>query len=99
MEQSVCHRVVSRSSTILLNQEGDEIDQKVDCRVYRQSRLIALSDPLEHKCFWLAQERGRQTKTTKLIASGIGLTWRVNGLRRRLCLMRQLGVRENRVDS
>ncbi|KAG5585235.1 hypothetical protein H5410_045669, partial [Solanum commersonii] len=26
-------------------------------------------------CFWLAQERGRKTKATKLIAGGIGSTW------------------------
>ncbi|KAG5615058.1 hypothetical protein H5410_014882, partial [Solanum commersonii] len=47
-------------------------------------------------CFWLARERGCKSKTTKLIAGGIGSTWLeiVNGLRRRLCLMQQLGVRE-----
>ncbi|KAG5594650.1 hypothetical protein H5410_035882 [Solanum commersonii] len=26
-------------------------------------------------CYWLAQERGSKTKTTKLIAGGIGSTW------------------------
>uniref|UniRef100_M1CNU6 Integrase core domain containing protein n=1 Tax=Solanum tuberosum TaxID=4113 RepID=M1CNU6_SOLTU len=28
-----------------------------------------------NECFWLARERGRKTKTTKLIADGIGSTW------------------------
>ncbi|KAG5612055.1 hypothetical protein H5410_023336, partial [Solanum commersonii] len=46
--------------------------------------------------FRLAREKGRKTKTTKLIMGGIGSTWleRVNGLRRRMCLKRQLGVQE-----
>ncbi|KAG5570479.1 hypothetical protein H5410_060245 [Solanum commersonii] len=43
--------------------EGDEIDQTIDRRVYRRSRLTSL------------KERGRKTKTTKLIAGGIGSTW------------------------
>ncbi|KAG5631140.1 hypothetical protein H5410_002857 [Solanum commersonii] len=32
-------------------------------------------DELHRMCFWLAQERGRKTKTTKLIAGAIGSTW------------------------
>ncbi|KAG5610598.1 hypothetical protein H5410_021879 [Solanum commersonii] len=27
------------------------------------------------RCFWFAGERGRKTKTTKLIVGGIGSTW------------------------
>ncbi|KAG5619712.1 hypothetical protein H5410_004930 [Solanum commersonii] len=30
---------------------------------------------LKAKCFWLARKIGRKTKTTKLIAGCIGLTW------------------------
>ncbi|KAG5567972.1 hypothetical protein H5410_065012, partial [Solanum commersonii] len=34
----------------------------------------SVGDEME-ACFWLAQERGHKTKTTKLIAGGIGSTW------------------------
>ncbi|KAG5619710.1 hypothetical protein H5410_004928 [Solanum commersonii] len=40
-------------------QVGDEIEQSARRRL----------------CFWLAQERGCKTKTTNLIADGIGSTW------------------------
>ncbi|KAG5590605.1 hypothetical protein H5410_041119 [Solanum commersonii] len=43
------------AQAIRLKQEGDESDQKVNYRAYR--------------------ERGRKTKTTKLMAGGIGSTW------------------------
>ncbi|KAG5610580.1 hypothetical protein H5410_021861 [Solanum commersonii] len=72
-----------------LKLEGDEIDQTMDCRVYWRSRITSPKGPLQHKfsntintsktlilgCFWLAQERGRKTKTTKLLAGGIRSTW------------------------
>ncbi|KAG5580235.1 hypothetical protein H5410_050862, partial [Solanum commersonii] len=46
-----------------LQQEGDEIDQMANRRMYRRSRLTS------------PKERGRKTKTTKLIVGGIGSTW------------------------
>ncbi|KAG5576572.1 hypothetical protein H5410_056706, partial [Solanum commersonii] len=36
---------------------------------------VAPGTIIQVQCFWLVRERGRKTKTTKLIASGIGSTW------------------------
>ncbi len=36
---------------------------------------IVVANTISPLCFWLARERGRKTKTTKLIAGGIGSTW------------------------
>ena len=36
---------------------------------------IGVANTISSQCFWLARERGRKTKTTKLIAGGIWLTW------------------------
>ncbi|KAG5615533.1 hypothetical protein H5410_015357, partial [Solanum commersonii] len=35
---------------------------------------IVVANTISALCFWLARERGRKTKTTKLIACGSGLT-------------------------
>ncbi|KAG5631945.1 hypothetical protein H5410_003662 [Solanum commersonii] len=35
---------------------------------------IVVANTISPLCFQLAQERGRKTKTTKLMADGIGLT-------------------------
>ncbi|KAG5580797.1 hypothetical protein H5410_051424, partial [Solanum commersonii] len=86
-----------------------------DHRMYRRSRLTSPKGPSQHifkhykyfckyDCILVfsacSRERGRKTKTTKLIVGGIGSTWvqlerleRVNGLRWRLCLKWQFGVR------
>ncbi|KAG5590100.1 hypothetical protein H5410_040614, partial [Solanum commersonii] len=40
-----------------------------------QSSTISPNDSKCEECFWLARERGRKTKTTKLIAGGIRFTW------------------------
>uniref|UniRef100_M1DN13 Uncharacterized protein n=1 Tax=Solanum tuberosum TaxID=4113 RepID=M1DN13_SOLTU len=42
--------------------------------ILRSTLFDSYNYPLK-ACFRLAQEKGRKTKTTKLIASGIGSTW------------------------
>uniref|UniRef100_M1DVG1 Uncharacterized protein n=1 Tax=Solanum tuberosum TaxID=4113 RepID=M1DVG1_SOLTU len=56
-------------------QVGDEMEQSVCCRSVPQSSTISPNDSKREECLWFARERGRKTKTTKLIAGGIGSTW------------------------
>ncbi|KAG5585156.1 hypothetical protein H5410_045590 [Solanum commersonii] len=39
------------------------------------SRERSIPNRISSLCIWLARKRGRKTKTTKLIAGGIGSTW------------------------
>ncbi|KAG5586045.1 hypothetical protein H5410_046479 [Solanum commersonii] len=56
-------------------QVGDEMEQSTHRRSILRSSTITSNDSKRKECFWLARERGRKTKTTKLIAGGIGSTW------------------------
>uniref|UniRef100_M1DUK1 Uncharacterized protein n=1 Tax=Solanum tuberosum TaxID=4113 RepID=M1DUK1_SOLTU len=54
-------------------------------------------------CFRLAREGGRETKTTRLMAKGVGRhevqPERVSGVRHRLAFIRQMGVRGERISN
>ncbi|KAG5620028.1 hypothetical protein H5410_005246 [Solanum commersonii] len=62
---------------------------------------IVVANTISSLSFWLARERGRKTKTTKLMAVLLPHTQleRVSRLRRRLFFMRQLGVREKLIPN
>ncbi|WMV18698.1 hypothetical protein MTR67_012083 [Solanum verrucosum] len=67
-EQSVNHREVSRSSTMSPNDPGhDDAEVVVD-----ELNEVVVANIISNMCFRLARERGRKTKTTKLMACASG---------------------------
>ncbi|KAG5571234.1 hypothetical protein H5410_061000 [Solanum commersonii] len=61
----------TRWELILSSKFGDGFEELEDSKVVVELNEIVVVNMISHLCFWLARERGRKIKTTKLMAERV----------------------------